>query len=169
MPDGEPAAVDVDDGAADLPHRARSSSRTSRSDNGNDNDTEDNDNDVDPTPTRTPTRTRTPTPTKTPTVRPTATDTPVPTPTLAPPSISSISPELLVCGQDLTLHGQRFGESRSLVSGKVRIDRVDAAIVTWSMSEVKVRVPQAARPGNSRLLEIVVAEQTDDRTVRVSC
>jgi hypothetical protein len=128
-----------------------------------------------PTPTRTPTLARTPTPTRTPrpdptnTPRPDPTDTPAPTPTLAPPSIAGISPGSALCGQSLTVSGQRFGSSRSAVDGRVRIDGVEASIVSWSMSEVEVLVPLTARPGNDRLLEVIVAGASTSRTLRVSC
>ncbi len=175
----EPPATDVGDGsapadeagvgansrAARSSRQSRSSSRSSGSaDNGNEND-----NEAEPTPTRTSTPTRTPTPTKTPTVRPTSTETPVPTPTLAPPSIGSLSPEVVVCGETLTIRGQRFGDSRTQVNGKVRIDDRDATIVSWSMSSLEVRVPQGARPGNDRLLEVIIAENTAQRYLRILC
>jgi hypothetical protein len=182
--DSAAAETDVPGDPSRSTARRATRTPTPRPDNGNDND-DDNDNVSSKTPTRTPTWTREPTatreptstreptatrePTSTRTPRPTATDTPEPTPTLEPPSIASIDPGSAVCGQSLTIRGQRFGNDRGDVDGKVRIDGVGADVDSWSMSQVKVKVPQTARPGNDRQLEVVVAGHTAKRSVRVSC
>ena len=128
------------------------------------------------TPTRTPRPdppdTPVPSPTATRTPRPDPTDTPSPTPspTMAPPSIADWSPVSATCGQSLTIRGQRFGSSRDAVNGRVTIDGVFATVNSWSDSQIDVRVPLTARPGNDRELVIVVAGQLDRSShLRVSC
>ncbi len=130
--------------------------------NGNDNTSE-----ATRTPTRTPTSTRVPTATRTP--RPTATDTPEPTATLAPASISSLSPSRPVCGQSLTIHGERFGSSRSVVDGQVYVDGRDASVESWSMTRIQVMVPLSARAGNDRRLEVVVSGRTVAKDAGLTC
>src|SRR5690606_35399098 len=98
-----------------------------------------------------------------------ATETPVPTPTLASPSISSIAPKVVTCGDSLTIRGQRFGQSSKAVDGEVRIDGVTASVVSWSMSEIEVHVPRTARPGDSRLLEVIIAGNTATGVIHVTC
>lgn len=123
-----------------------------------------------PTSTPAPTSTRTPRePTATHTPRPTATDTPEATPTLEPPSLGSLSPSRPVCGQALTINGERFGSSRSAVDGKVRIDGRDASIDSWNMTRIQVSVPISVRAGNDRELEVVVAGNRVARSIPISC
>jgi hypothetical protein len=129
-----------------------------------------------PTATRTPrpdpsdTPTRAPTATRTPRPDPTDTPSPTPTPTFAPPSIADWSPGSAVCGQSLTIRGERFGNDRDAVHGRVTIDGVTATVNAWGESQIEVRVPLTAKPGNDRELLIVVAEQTArTNRLRVSC
>ena len=143
---------------------ARTAPRRRSLDNENEND---NDSDPTKTPTRTPTSTRVPTATRTP--RPPATDTPEPTATLAPASISSLSPSRPVCGQALTIRGERFGTSRSAVDGQVRIDGRESTIDSWGMSEIGVKVPLTVRAGNDRELEVLVAGRRTTKSVAVTC
>jgi len=127
-----------------------------------------------PTATRTPrpdpTDTREPTVTRTPRPDPTDTPVPTPTPTMEPPSIVDWVPASAVCGQSLTIRGERFGSSRSAVDGKVTIDGRESSIVSWGMSQIEVQVPLTAQPGNDRQLVVVVAGQSATRNaLRVSC
>jgi hypothetical protein len=158
------AGTDDDDRTA--PVRRSTRTPTPRPDNENEND---NDNQSAPTktPTRTPTNTRVPT--STPTPRPTSTSTPEPTPTLAPASISSISPSRAICGQPLTIRGERFGNDRGDVDGKVRIDGHEAPVSDWDMTEIRIDVPLSARAGNSRLLETIVSGRTATKEIAITC
>ena len=186
----DPALSDSQSGASEpalptrTPRPTRTPSRHTASDNGNEND-----NEADPTPTKTHTPTRTPTLTRTPapvdTPRPTSTarpsdtprpaptntraptDTPSPTATLAPPEIDV--PEVVTCGQPMTVRGERLGKSQSAVSGRVSVDGRDASVISWSMQEIEVRVPITARQGNDRVVTVVVAGQTASGSVRISC
>jgi hypothetical protein len=108
-------------------------------------------------------------PTATRTPRPAATDTPEPTPTLAPASISGISPSRAICGQPLTIRGDRFGNDRGDVDGKVYVDGRDASISGWDMTEIGVNVPLTVRAGNSRLLEVIVAGRTTTKEIAITC
>jgi hypothetical protein len=119
------------------------------------------------TPTRSPTNTREPT--RTPTPRPTSTPTAEPTPTLAPASISGISPSRAICGQQVAIRGDRFGNDRGEVDGKVYVDGRDASISDWDMTEIRVSVPLSVRAGNSRLLEVIVAGRTTTKEIAVTC
>jgi hypothetical protein len=157
----------------------RTPSHQTESDNGNEND-----NEADPTPTRTHTPTRTPTPVDTPrptstprptdtprptnTPRPAATDTPVPTPTLAPPEISLPS-VAGICGQPMSLRGERLGASQKAVSGRVLIDGRETSVLAWSMTEIEVRVPLTVRPGNDREVHVTVNEQTVSGRMQLRC
>jgi hypothetical protein len=108
-------------------------------------------------------------PTATHTPRPDPTDTATPTPTLGPASISSISPGRATCGQPLTIRGEQFGNSRSVVDGQVRIDGFKAGVDFWSMTEIGVSVPNSVRGGNSRLLEVVVSGRTATKEIAATC
>jgi hypothetical protein len=137
---------------------------TPEPDNENEND---NTSSATKTPTKTPTSTRVPTATRTP--QPTATDTPEPTPTLAPASISSLSPSRPICGQALTIRGERFGTSRSAVDGQVRLDGKEATIDAWNMSQIDVKVPSTVRAGTDRELEVLVAGRRTTKSVPITC
>jgi hypothetical protein len=108
-------------------------------------------------------------PTATRTPQPTATDTPEPTPTLAPASISSLSPSRPICGQALTIRGERFGTSRSAVDGQVRLDGKEATIDAWNMSQIDVKVPSTVRAGTDRELEVLVAGRRTTKSVPITC
>ncbi len=69
----------------------------------------------------------------------------------------------------MTLRGQRFGQNRNAVDGKVRIDGHETAVLSWSMTEVLVGVPVSANPGNNREIVVVVAGVATSVQVRISC
>jgi hypothetical protein len=161
-PEGESAGDDGRTARARRPTRTPTPSPDNENENGNDNRRAPT-----KTPTRTPTNTRVPTATRTP--RPAATDTPEPTPTLAPASISGISPSRAICGQPLTIRGDRFGNDRGDVDGKVYVDGRDASISGWDMTEIGVNVPLTVRAGNSRLLEVIVAGRTTTKEIAITC
>lgn len=155
----------------------RTPSRQTESDNGNENDNESDPTATKiPTPTRTPTSVNTPRPTSTPrptdtprstnTPRPAPTDTPAPTPTLGPPEIAMPSIGV-ICGQPMTIRGERLGGSQKDVSGKVTVDGRETTVLSWSMSEIEVRVPLTARPGNERQVNVTVNGQTVSGVVQI--
>jgi hypothetical protein len=169
-PEGEAMAPSDGDDSSDS-HRPASRRRPTRTptpkpDNENENDNASSATKT-PTPTKTPTSTRVPTATRTP--QPTATDTPEPTPTLAPASISSLSPSRPICGQALTIRGERFGTSRSAVDGQVRLDGKEATIDAWNMSQIDVKVPSTVRAGTDRELEVLVAGRRTTKSVPITC
>jgi len=55
------------------------------------------------------------------------------------------------------------------VDGQVRIDGREAAIDSWSMSQIDVKVPLTVRGGNDRLLEVIVAGQKATKSIGISC
>ena len=169
-PEGEIAGDDGRTVRARRPTRTPTPNPDNENENGNDNrraPTKTPTRTPTNTPTRTPTNTSVPTATRTP--RPAATDTPEPTPTLAPASISGISPSRAICGQPLTIRGDRFGNDRGDVDGKVYVDGRDASISDWDMTEISVNVPLSARAGNSRLLEVIVAGRTTTKEIAITC
>jgi hypothetical protein len=170
------AAPPANDGSAPSTSRrpTRTPTRRPSSNNGNENDnSDDNDNAAESTATRTPTATReptltkTPTPTKTP--RPDPTDTPTPIP-LGAPSISGFDQGSAICGQTLTIRGDQFGSSRSIVDGHVSVAGVDAQVNSWDMTRIDVTVPRTAQPGNDRQVDVFVGRNSAHKSgVRVSC
>jgi len=89
---------------------------------------------------------------------------------MAPPLVVDWAPESAVCGQPLTIRGQRFGSRRDAVDGKVIIDGRDTLILSWEMTQVQVKVPLTARPGNDRELIVNVAGQiVTSSKLRISC
>jgi hypothetical protein len=76
-----------------------------------------------------------------------------------------------LCGQSLTIRGQRFGKDREAVEGRVLIDGVRASIIAWEMTRIEVTVPSSGEhAGDSRELLVVVAGKTAKATnLRVSC
>jgi hypothetical protein len=89
---------------------------------------------------------------------------------LAPPSIAGWAPESAMCGQSLTIRGERFGANRLAVDGRVTVDGRDTEVLSWAMTQVTIKVPLTARPGNDRELMMIVSERVvTSARLRISC
>jgi hypothetical protein len=89
---------------------------------------------------------------------------------LAPPSIADWAPESAMCGQSLTIRGERFGANRLAVDGRVTVDGRDTEVLAWAMTQVTIKVPLTARPGNDRELMMIVSERVvKSAKLRISC
>jgi hypothetical protein len=130
-----------------------------------------------PTPTATPTPTPTPTPTFAPTAAPTSTPTPTPTQTASPtpaptptppgaaPVLSSLSPARGRIGAVVTLAGKNFGATcgKSYVKFGTRKATV---YLSWSATEVKVKVPKGAAKGRLKVTLTTSAGTSASRAFR---
>jgi hypothetical protein len=68
------------------------------------------------------------------------------------PTISSVSPAGDNIGALITINGQGFGQSQSLVNGMVTIGGLTAQIVSWNDYSIQVKVPQVSYSGAQSLV-----------------
>src|SRR5439155_26869859 len=61
-----------------------------------------------------------------------------------PPTLTTITPDQGSVGDVVTLSGQRFGST----AGSVSFAGVSAALLSWSDSQIQVRVPAGASSGS---------------------
>ena len=65
---------------------------------------------------------------------------------IVPPTITSISPNPVGVGAQLTINGSGFGASQG--TGFVSMQNVHGTVVTWSPTQIVVTVPDGTSPGN---------------------
>ena len=89
---------------------------------------------------------------------------------MAPPIIEGWTPGSAQCGRALTLQGQWFGNRRETVNGRVTVDGRDTEILSWSMTEIEIKVPLTARAGRDREMIVIAGENvTSAHDLIVSC
>lgn len=83
------------------------------------------------------------------------------------PRISSVSPQSVKYGETLTIRGQEFGTSRG--NGRVvfygGVYAASSEYVSWSDSEIRVRIPTGARKGEVLLITNMGKRTTTNLTV----
>jgi uncharacterized protein (TIGR03437 family) len=84
-------------------------------------------------------------------------------------SISSISPEIITCGQAITIRGQNFGALGTDLQRDVSINGRQAAIGSWSNTEIKVTVPVGVQAGPARIVAVTAAGRYAEYLVRINC
>ena len=67
------------------------------------------------------------------------------------PSISSVSPVGDNIGATVSINGQGFGQSQSLVNGSLTVGGFTAQILSWNDNLIQFRVPQVSNAGSAIL------------------